>query len=94
MLDGNKNADQTAAILPFGIGNTGGIDFQNSDLTDSGLALLTRFVRLNHLIVKNTKVSRQGVEAFKRQVPGCVVVSDFGRFEYEHRLPQKPKPAK
>ncbi len=59
-----------------------------SDLTDTGLALLQAMKSLVYVDVSSTQVTRAGVEALKRHVPNCTIWSDFGTFEYEHKLPE------
>ena len=60
----------------------------DSDLTDAGLDSLAAQILLKRLDVRRTHVTQSAVERFHRQLPSCLVISDFGRIEYEHRLPK------
>ncbi|REJ93544.1 MAG: serine/threonine protein kinase [Planctomycetota bacterium] len=62
-------------------------DLHDSDLSDAGLAVLAEDVYLKHLDISGTRVTEAAVAEFRRQVPGCEVISDFGTFEPQHRLP-------
>ena len=63
------------------------INLNDSNLTDRGLAALHAYKNINNLSITNSDVSKAGIEEFKRQVPACRVTSDFGTYEYEHKLP-------
>ena len=81
--DGLKNADQFVAALSSRVG-VNSLVLRHSDLTDAGLATIDR---VSIIDITGTEVTEAGIEAFKRRVPTCVVYSDFGTFDYEHRLP-------
>ena len=59
-----------------------------SDLTDQGLQYLSRNPLIYSLDVTGTAVTREGIEAFRRQVPTCKVISDFGTYKSLYRLPE------
>ncbi len=82
-----QNADSLAAILDS-CASISKILLQNSDLSDQGLAKLPNRVSTGLLDIRGTKVTRAGIEAFKRRHPTCKVESDFGTFEAEHRFPE------
>lgn len=74
-----RNADAVAAVLPDGLLNNQ-FGLVGSDLTDKGLAHLHRYPQLVMLNVLKTKVTRQGIDAFRKAVPFCEILSDFGTF--------------
>jgi hypothetical protein len=85
--EGIEDADGfVEGMVEARVGNS--FSLSESGLTDVGLASLSRHPHVSTLNVKQTHVTRAGIEAFKRRVPTCVVVSDFGTFEYEHKLPE------
>ena len=64
----------------------GYLQLGKSDLTDKGLQLLVP-LSPGGLHITGTQVTKEGVIAFKEKVPYCKVISDFGIFPYEHKLP-------
>ena len=50
------------------------LNLSNTPLTDAGLAKLAALTKLQTLNVRDSKVTRAGVEAFKKAVPKCLVM--------------------
>jgi serine/threonine protein kinase len=68
-----------------------GIEAHASDLSDEGLRHLQGAPGLTFLGVEQTKVTREGIVAFRKTNPTCVIYSDFGRFAPDFEaIPARP----
>ncbi len=69
-------ADIFAKVLPLSLA-VEEINFSNSDLTDEGLRHIQRIESFPMLNVQGTRVTRTGIESFKRARPACQLISNF-----------------
>ncbi|MDB5335641.1 MAG: hypothetical protein JWN70_1260 [Planctomycetaceae bacterium] len=69
---GGISADDFIAALPDDLRGQR-INFADTDLTDQGLLRLSRISRPTTLIIYNTKVTREGINAYQKAVPHCLI---------------------
>jgi serine/threonine protein kinase len=76
-----KDADALAEALSTH-SEAGYFTLTGSDLTDAGLRKL-RMAGLRGIVLNGTRVTREGVEAFRKACPAVVIDCDFGHFDPE-----------
>jgi Leucine-rich repeat (LRR) protein len=71
-----KGIDDTAAPYLEALGNLTSLDLSNTAIGDETLARLAKLSSLRRLYVSETKVTDQGLAAFRKRHPTSVVSSD------------------
>ncbi len=90
---GQRNADALAIALAQQRSLLG-ITLDATDLTDAGLQELGKIAGLEGLSIRRTRVTEEGVEAFRRLNPTCQLVCDFGDFPPDFEaIPVRPEAA-
>ncbi|QDV11441.1 Leucine Rich repeats (2 copies) [Rosistilla oblonga] len=71
---GNTNVDDEAAIALSTLPNLTHLRMWGCNVTDRGLAGLHQCTKLEKLEVRETKVTRDGVQQFKAALPNCIIL--------------------
>jgi len=83
---GVRNADLMASAMS--LASCGGVDFQDSDLSDVGFQELKKIRNLCFVNLVGTEVSQEMIEETKRDHPELKIMSDYGVFDVS--LPDEP----
>lgn len=68
-----RSIDDSAASVLGALGNLTSLDLSNTSVGDHTLARLAKLSNLRRLYVSETEVTTQGLMAFRKQHPACVV---------------------
>ncbi|MBX3449953.1 MAG: SUMF1/EgtB/PvdO family nonheme iron enzyme [Planctomycetaceae bacterium] len=80
---GHQDADRLAEVLADRH-DMQTLYLQDSDLTDTGLKKLEALIGLQYLDISGTKVTEEGVKAFRAAVPGCILHTSTGTLEPDY----------